>query len=171
VRCTIFPHFSSFTALISVRFQNAFRCKLGIKLGVKSCGICGGHRGTEAGFSSSTSVSPANPHSTDCFTFINRPNSGRRINWTLSNPTPPKMSHPNYSSNLYQTRFPIKLVLTDIIHSSTQTMARSYRLLIVIRLLNVPYLKCRFRYRRMRRGFMNYGINFKFEERNGRGLF
>jgi hypothetical protein len=36
---------------------------------VRSCGICGGQSGTGAGFLS-TSVSPANSHSTDCSTFI-----------------------------------------------------------------------------------------------------
>jgi hypothetical protein len=36
---------------------------------VRSYGICGGQSDTGAGFSSGTSVSPAN-HSTDCFTFI-----------------------------------------------------------------------------------------------------
>jgi hypothetical protein len=42
-------------------------------------------------FSSSTSVSPTNSHSTNCSTLIlgyyNSPNSGRRTKWTLSQPT------------------------------------------------------------------------------------
>jgi hypothetical protein len=48
-------------------------------------------------FSPSTSVSPANSHSTDSFTFIiirgwyNRPVSGRRTKWTQSHPTPRKL--------------------------------------------------------------------------------
>jgi hypothetical protein len=52
-------------------------------------------------FSPSTSVSPANSHSTDCSTLIiiiiiiiiiwgwyNRPNSGQRTKWAQSHPTP-----------------------------------------------------------------------------------
>jgi hypothetical protein len=45
------------------------------------------------GFSSSTSVSPANSHSTDCYTlciirgWYNRPVSGRSTKWTQSHPT------------------------------------------------------------------------------------
>jgi hypothetical protein len=43
-------------------------------------------------FYNSTSVSPTNSHSTDCFILIrgwyNRPISGRRIQWTQSHPAP-----------------------------------------------------------------------------------
>jgi hypothetical protein len=50
------------TAAVRVRFQ------------VKSCGICGGRSGTEAGFLRVTSVPPANSHSNNCSIVIN----GRR---------------------------------------------------------------------------------------------
>jgi hypothetical protein len=56
-------------------------------------GVCGGQSGTGAGFSQSSSVSPANHHSTN-FTIIimrswhNRPIGGRSTEWTQLDPTP-----------------------------------------------------------------------------------
>jgi hypothetical protein len=44
-----------------------------VRAQVRSCGICGGQSGTEGRFSPSTSVSPANSHSTDCSTLIQHP--------------------------------------------------------------------------------------------------
>jgi hypothetical protein len=40
---------------------------------VKSYGIYGRQSGTGAAYFTSTSVSPANSHSTNCYTFINHP--------------------------------------------------------------------------------------------------
>jgi hypothetical protein len=41
-----------------------------VRARVRLCGICGGQSSTGAGFSPSTSVAPANSHSTDCSTII-----------------------------------------------------------------------------------------------------
>jgi hypothetical protein len=62
---------------------------------VKSCGICGGHSGTGAGFLRVlrfplTILLPLiAPHSSSIIRgWYNRPDSGRRTKWTQSQPTP-----------------------------------------------------------------------------------
>jgi hypothetical protein len=61
---------------------------------VRSCGICGGQRGTGAGFLRvlqfplTILIPPTAPHSPSIIRgWCNRPISGRRAKWTQSHPT------------------------------------------------------------------------------------
>jgi hypothetical protein len=64
----------------------------------RSCGICGGQSGTGAGFLKvlrfplSILITPTVPHSSFIIQgWYNRPNSGRRVKWTQSDPHPKKL--------------------------------------------------------------------------------
>jgi hypothetical protein len=67
-----------------------------VRAHVRSCGICGGQSGTEAGFlrvlrfSLPILTTPTAPHSSSSIIrgWYNRPNGGRRAKWNQSHPTP-----------------------------------------------------------------------------------
>jgi hypothetical protein len=66
-----------------------------IRAQVRSCGICGGRSGTEAGFLRELRfplpilIPPTTPHSSSTMRgWYNRPVSGRSTTWTHSHPSP-----------------------------------------------------------------------------------
>jgi hypothetical protein len=66
-----------------------------VRAQVKSCGICGGQGGIEAGFlrvlrfSLPIPIPPTAPHSSSIIRgWYNRPASDQRTKWTQSHPTP-----------------------------------------------------------------------------------
>jgi hypothetical protein len=78
---------------------------------VRSCGICGGQRGTVAGFLRVLRlplpilIPPTAPHaSSNVLGWYNRPNSGRRSKWT-------RCPHPKKLEKLYFLQFLVILIL------------------------------------------------------------
>jgi hypothetical protein len=65
-----------------------------VRAQVRSCGICGGHSSTGAGFLRVLRcplpilIPPTAPHSSINRSWYNRPVSGRRTKWTRCHPTP-----------------------------------------------------------------------------------